>query len=115
AILFAGHHRLENLIAIVDYNKIQSLGSVPEVLDLEPLADKWRSFGWAVRTENGHDHAALHAALSALPLQPGRPSVVLAETVKGKGVSFMEGQLAWHYRSPDAGQLAAALAELGGA
>ncbi len=112
AALFAPHQRLDNLVAIVDYNKIQSFGRVKDVLDLEPLADKWRAFNWAVRELDGHDHAALRAALRAVPFEPGRPSVLIAHTVKGKGVSFMEDQLAWHYKSPDDTQLAAALAEL---
>ncbi len=113
AALFAPHHRLDNLVAIVDHNKIQSFGAVKEVLDLAPLADKWRSFGWAVREIDGHDHDQIHDALQALPFEPDRPSVIVAHTVKGKGVSFMENELAWHYKSPDDAQLAAALAELG--
>lgn len=114
AILFAPHHRLDNLVAVVDYNKIQSFGSVKEVLDLDPMSDKWRAFRWAVREIDGHDHAQIEATLAAVPFEPGKPSVVIAHTVKGKGVSFMEGQLAWHYRSPNAEQLAQALRELGG-
>lgn len=113
AALFAGHHGLDNLVAIVDYNGIQSFGSVKEVLDLDPLADKWRAFRWAVRELDGHDHRSLATALADVPFEPGRPSVVVARTVKGKGVSFMEHELAWHYRSPDDAQLAAALRELG--
>jgi transketolase len=113
AVLFAAHHRLDNLIAVVDYNKIQSFGRVAEVLDLDPLADKWRAFRWGVREIDGHDQAALAAALAAVPLETGRPSVLVAHTVKGKGVSFMENDLAWHYKSPDAEQLARALAEIG--
>lgn len=112
AILFAGHHRLAGLTAIVDCNGIQSFGAVKEVLDLEPLADKWRAFRWAVAEVDGHDHAALEAALARRDPE-GRPTVVIARTVKGKGVSFMENQLAWHYRSPSAEQLAQALAEVG--
>ena len=112
AILFAPQHRLDNLVAIVDYNQIQSFGSVKEVLDLDPLADKWRAFRWAVREIDGHDHAQIAATLAATPFEPGRPSVIIAHTVKGKGVSFMEGQLAWHYRSPNAEQLALALTEI---
>lgn len=112
AVLFAPQHRLDNLVAVVDYNKIQSFGSVSEVLDLDPLADKWRAFRWAVREVDGHDHGEIADALNGVPFEPGRPSVVIAHTVKGKGVSFMEGQLAWHYKSPDAEQLARALAEL---
>jgi transketolase len=112
-ILFASHHRLDNLIAMVDYNKIQSLGTVKEVMDLEPLADKWLSFGWAVREINGHDVAEIREALSNVPLEIGRPSCVIAHTVKGKGVSFMENKLLWHYRSPQGEEFEAALAELG--
>jgi transketolase len=113
AALFAPHHRLDNVVAVVDYNKIQSLGTVKEVLDLEPFAAKWRAFGWAVREVDGHEHRQIHEALANLPFEPGRPSALIAHTVKGKGVSFMEDKLEWHYRSPDAGQLGQALAELG--
>lgn len=113
AALFAAHHGLDNLVAILDYNKIQSFGRVTEVLGLEPLADKWRSFGWVVRELDGHDHVRILGELRAVPFTPGRPSVLVAHTIKGKGVSFMEDQLLWHYRSPDDAQLAAALAELG--
>ncbi len=108
--LFAPFHKLANLTVVVDYNKIQSFGTVKDVLDLEPFADKWRAFGWHVVELDGHDHAALRAALSVM--QPAKPTLVLAHTIKGKGISFMENDLAWHYRSPDAPQLAAALAEL---
>jgi transketolase len=111
AILFAGHHKLDSLTALIDYNKIQSFGSVKEVLDLEPLADKWRSFGWSLIEIDGHDHAAIQAALQADPM--GRPKAILAHTIKGKGVAYMEGELAWHYKSPDAKQLTEALAGLG--
>ncbi|MCC9078801.1 transketolase [Litorilinea aerophila] len=113
-ILFAPQHRLDNLIAIVDYNKIQSLGRVEEVIDLAPLADKWRSFGWAVREVDGHNFGEIEAVLSQLPFEPGKPSCVIAHTVKGKGVSFMEDKLLWHYRSPQGDEYEAALAELNG-
>jgi len=113
AVLFAPHHRLDNLVAIVDYNKIQSFGSVKEVLDLEPLVDKWRVFGWAVKEIDGHDFGQIEGALSSVPFQSGKPSCVIAHTIKGKGVSFMENQLAWHYKFPDDEQLHQALTELG--
>lgn len=112
AILFAPQHQLDNLIAIVDYNKIQSLGSVAEVMDLHPLADKFRAFRWAVREIDGHDHGQIRDALGTAPWEPGRPSVVIAHTVKGKGVDFMEGQLQWHYSSPKPEQLELALDQL---
>lgn len=113
AYMFAAHHKLDNLIAIIDYNKLQSLTTVDQTLRIEPLADKLTAFGWAVREVDGHDHDALFAALSSLPWSPGKPSVLIAHTVKGKGVSFMENRVEWHYRSPNDEQLAAALAELG--
>jgi transketolase len=115
AILFAPHHRLDNLIAIVDYNKIQSLGSVKDVLALEPLADKWRAFGWSVREIDGHNLEQIEDSLSLIPAEPGKPTCILAHTVKGKGVSFMEDKLLWHYRTPDPDEMARALAELGDA
>jgi transketolase len=110
--LFAAHHGLDNLVAIIDYNKIQSFGTVAEVLDLEPLADKWRAFGWGVREIDGHDLQAIDGAFAAVPYRAGRPSCVVAHTVKGKGVSYMEGRLAWHYRAPRGEDLEAALREI---
>jgi transketolase len=112
AILFAAHHRLDNLVAIVDYNGIQSLAPVSETLELEPFADKWRSFGWGVREVAGHDHDALLASLDDLPMEPGKPSCLIARTVKGKGVSFMENTVLWHYRTARGAEFEAALAEL---
>lgn len=113
AILFAPHHRLDNLTVIVDYNKIQSLGTVTEVMALEPFADKWRAFGWSVREIDGHDLSQISATLGAVPFETGRPSCVIAHTVKGKGVSFMQDLLLWHYHCPSEEELQAALEELG--
>jgi transketolase len=112
AFMFAAHHKLDNLVAIIDYNKLQSLTTVEQTLRVEPLADKLRAFGWAVRELDGHDHAALAEALGGAPWQPGQPSVLIAHTTKGRGVSFMENSVDWHYKSPSADQLAQALAEL---
>ncbi len=112
AILFAPHHKLDNLAAIIDFNKIQSLASVSETLTLEPFADKWRAFGWEVREANGHDHAALHQNLSTSPWTPGKPSVLICHTTKGKGVSYMENTVAWHYRTAKGADFDKALAEL---
>lgn len=112
--LFAPQHKLDNLVVIIDYNKIQSLGTVKEVIDLDSLGDKWRAFGWAVREIDGHDLDQIHETLSQVPLEPGRPTCVIAHTVKGKGVSFMENTLLWHYRTPQGEEYAAAMAELGG-
>lgn len=114
AILFAGHHRLDNLVAVIDYNGIQSLAPVSETLELEPFADKWRAFGWGVRECDGHDHDALKAALTAPPPREGRPTVLIARTTKGKGVSFMENTVLWHYRTARNEEFDQALAELEG-
>lgn len=111
AALFAPFHRLANLTAVIDYNKIQSFGAVKDVLALEPFADKWRAFGWHVLELDGHDHALLRSALAAK--QQEKPTLVIAHTTKGKGVSYMENDLLWHYRPPNDAQLAQALAELG--
>ena len=113
AILFAPQHRLDNLVVLIDYNGIQSLGSVAEVLDLHPLADKFRAFRWAVREIDGHNHGAIEDALSTTPWEPGKPSVLIAKTIKGKGVDFMEDKLQWHYSSPTEDQSASALKQLG--
>lgn len=112
AVQFSQHIRLSNLIAIVDYNKIQSFGSVAEVSDLHPLAAKFSAFNWGVVELDGHDHSALEHALRMPPPIPDRPTAIIANTVKGKGVSFMEGHLLWHYRNPDDEQLREALIEL---
>jgi len=112
AALFAGHHQLDNMIAIIDYNKIQSLGRTADVLDLEPFADKWESFGWDVISIDRHDVKAVHEALIMVPSSSGKPLCVIAHTIKGKGVSFMENNVLWHYRTPDQNEYEAAMAEL---
>jgi transketolase len=112
ALLFAAHHRLDNLVAIIDYNKIQSLAAVSETIRIEPFRAKLEAFNWAVAEVDGHDHAALLKVLSRIPLQAGRPSVVIAHTVKGKGISFMENAVLWHYRTPQGEEFKAALLEL---
>jgi transketolase len=111
AALFAGHHKLGNLIAIVDYNRIQSMGSTDEVLRLDPFTAKWQSFGWRAVEVDGHSVEALQTALRES--SDARPLCVIANTVKGKGVSFMEDQLLWHYRSPQGDEYLQALKELG--
>jgi transketolase len=112
AALFAGHHHLDNLTVIVDYNRIQSLGTTDQVLCLDPFPDKWRSFGWYAEEVDGHNVDALQAVLANVPLTEGTPTCVIANTVKGKGVSFMENRLLWHYRTPQGDEYARALAEL---
>jgi transketolase len=112
AMMFAAHHRLDNLIAIIDYNKLQSFTTVENTLSVEPLAAKFSAFGWAVKEVDGHDHISLAAALGSAPWEIGRPSFLIAHTTKGKGVSFMENSVDWHYRTPSAEQLALSLYEL---
>jgi len=114
AILFAAHHRLSNLVAIIDYNKIQSLAPVAETLALEPLAGKLKCFGWKVLEVDGHHHGQLISALSINPAANEPPSCVIAHTTKGKGVSFMENTVLWHYRSPQGEEYLRALNELEG-
>ena len=114
AVLFAGHHHLNNLVAVIDYNKIQSLGRVEEVLDLDPLGAKWAAFNWAVREIDGHDFEEVESTLLGVPFEKGRPSCIVAHTVKGKGVTFMEDKLLWHYRTPEGEEYQAALAEIEG-
>jgi transketolase len=112
ASLAAAHHRLDNLVLIVDRNELQITGGTESVCGLEPLADKLRAFGYAVREVDGHDHAALIEAFGAVPFQPGRPSAVLARTVKGRGVSFIQNDVRWHHRVPKPEELEKAMAEL---
>jgi len=111
-ILFAPHHKLDNLVAIVDYNKIQSLAPVSETLGLEPFSQKWQSFGWSVKEVDGHNLDQLSTTFNSIPFEPNKPSCVIAHTIKGKGISFMESSVLWHYRPPDAAELKKALAEL---
>lgn len=112
AILFAAHHKLDNLVAIIDYNKIQSLAPVAETLALEPFAEKWQSFGWEVKEVDGHDHLALTQVFSDVSPSSGKPTVVIAHTIKGKGVSFMENSVLWHYRCAKGDEYEAARQEL---
>jgi transketolase len=114
AILFGGHHSLTNLVAIVDYNRIQGIAQIGDVLELEPFAAKWESFGWAVMQIDGHDHEALNSVLADLPINAHKPSCIIARTTKGKGVSFMENSILWHYRVPRGSEFETALAELEG-
>ncbi|SMP79545.1 transketolase subunit A [Desulfonatronum zhilinae] len=111
AAMFASAHNLDNLTAMVDYNKWQATGRSRDVLRLEPLADKWRTFGWDVQEIDGHDHDQIRQAL-ARPVA-SMPRMIVAHTVKGKGVSFMEDDNNWHYRVPTAEEVRAAHDELG--
>lgn len=112
AILFAAHHKLDNLIVVVDYNKIQSLKLVAETIGLEPFREKWLCFGWAVHEVDGHDHDQMKTIFHKLPFEPGKPNCILAHTTKGKGVSFMENSVLWHYRTAQGTEFENAIQEL---
>jgi len=112
AAMFAAHHGLANLIAIVDQNGQQALGYTENVISLSPLSERWRAFGWDTREVDGHDIHALIATFESFDTIAGAPHVVLAQTTFGKGVSFMENQIAWHYLPMSAGDFARAIAEL---
>jgi transketolase len=103
SVLFAAHHRLDNFVMIIDRNRLQSDDVTEELLSIEPIQAKFKSFGWACRTVDGHDLDALVKALGSVPFQPGKPSVLIAETVKGKGVDFMENVVAFHNTGPGPG------------
>lgn len=113
AALFAPAQKLNRLTVLIDYNKWQATGRSDEVTALAPLVDKWRSFGWRAEEMDGHDLEAVVHWLNADPDNEGRPTVLVAHTTKGKGVSFMEDDNNWHYRIPNAGELSRAFAELG--
>jgi transketolase len=112
AVMFSAHHRLANLIAIVDENGQQALGRTSDVLDLSPLQDRWAAFGWDVHTVDGHDLVGIVGILNKLNTEAGPPHVLIAETTFGKGVSYMEDQLAWHYLPMSNDEYERALAEL---
>jgi transketolase len=114
AIMAASQFRLDNLTAIVDRNGLQQGDATERTVALEPLADRWRAFGWAVVEVDGHDHAALARTFDAVPLEPTRPTCIIARTSKGHGVSFMEDRVEWHHRVPTDDELARALQELEG-
>ena len=113
AAMAAAHYKLSNLTAIIDFNKICQSGRVDEVIGVDPLADKWRAFGWEVREIDGHNMEDVIDTLDALPLNPQRPSAILAHTVKGKGVGFAENTYLWHSNSVNDEIYAKAIAELG--
>lgn len=112
AALSASHYQLDNLCAIVDKNTLQITAPTAVVMNSDPMDQKFKSFGWAVREVDGNDVAALSAAFNALPFEKGKPSVIIAHTTKGKGVSFMENQLKWHHGVPTKEEYAIAQGEL---
>jgi len=112
ALLFAAHYQLDNLVAIVDHNRLQITGPTNNVLNTDPLIDKFEAFGWSVKIVNGNDIPVLRKTLSNLPFEKGKPTMIIAETIKGKGISFMEDNYKWHHKVPDDEQFKMALAEL---
>ena len=100
AILLAAHHKLDNLVVIIDYNKWQSFGKPEDVLNLEPLSDKWAACNWSVKECNGHDFMDIDRSLNVIPFAKDKPSVLIAHTIKGKGVSVFEDRNEWHYKTP---------------
>ncbi len=112
AALSAAHYKLDNLCAIVDKNTLQITAPTSEVMNTDPLDEKWKAFGWAVKEVNGNDIDELKAAFAALPFEKGKPSVIIAHTTKGKGVSYMENELKWHHGVPNKEQYEQAQNEL---
>jgi transketolase len=112
AALSASHYKLDNLCAIVDKNSLQITAPTADVMNTDPLDEKWKAFGWAVKEVNGNDIEELKAAFAALPFEKGKPSVIIAHTTKGKGVSFMENELKWHHGVPNKEQYEQAQQEL---
>lgn len=109
--LAAAHYKLDNLVAILDHNTLQITGHTRDVMSTEPVDEKWRSFGWEVRSINGHDYAELIRALTDPP-EHGKPTFIIANTVKGRGVSFMENVAKWHHGVPSEAELKQAMSEL---
>jgi len=112
AAMLAAAQKVSSLTAIIDYNKWQATGRSQEIMALDPLAAKWEAFGWHAQEIDGHDFEAIKAALDKAHAEDKRPSVIVAHTVKGKGVSFMEDDNNWHYRTPNDEEMAAAIDEL---
>ena len=113
AALLAPSLKIDNLIAIIDYNKWQATGRSTEIMSIEPLTMKWESFGWDCYEIDGHNFSELKDALEKIPHIANKPHVIIAHTIKGKGISFMEDDNNWHYRTPNHSELSAALKELG--
>ena len=112
ALLFSSQHKLSNLLLVVDYNKMHALGFTKHSLDLDPLAEKFAAFGWSCTEVNGHHFTELLSALGRVPFQADKPSVIIAHTVKGKGISVMENNIYWHYHCPSESEYALFLDEL---
>jgi transketolase len=114
AAMFAAHHGLDNLYAVIDHNKLQAIQPISEVLNIMPLAQRWSAFGWSVIEVDGHNLIEIQEALDRLPFEKNKPSLIIGHTIKGKGVSFMEGVPLWHYRKPNDKEYEIALNDLRG-
>lgn len=112
AAMFAPQHKLDNLVVIIDYNKIQAMDYLDKIVSLNPLADKWKAFGWEVRDVDGHDFHNLQEIFESVPFVKGKPNLIIAHTTKGKGISFMENSPIWHYRLPNKEEMKIACKEL---
>ncbi len=112
AAMSGAFHKIDNVVAIVDYNGIQLDGFVKDIMEIAPLADKWRAFGWNAIEINGHDFPAIRKALEQAQAAKGRPTAIVAHTIKGKGVSFMENNPKFHGTAPNADEMKLALQEL---
>jgi transketolase len=112
AALAASHYKLDNLCAIIDYNKLQITGPTSQVCNTDPIDKKFESFGWAVKHVDGHDFDALTETFGSLPFEKDKPGLIIAHTTKGKGVSYMENNVKWHHGVPSENQFAEALSEL---
>jgi len=110
--MFAAHHKLDNLAVIIDYNKLQAFGKTNDVLNLEPLREKWFSFNWQVQEIDGHNFTQIEKTLNNVPFEKDKPNLIIAHTIKGKGISFMENKLEWHYKSPNKEEYNLAIKEL---
>jgi len=112
AIMMAAGQNLKNLLAIIDRNKLQAMGFTEDIVPLGDLVRKFEAFGWSAKTIDGHDYKSIKATLDMFPFSDEKPSVIIANTIKGKGVSFMENQLEWHYKSPNKDEFKKAMKEL---
>jgi transketolase len=114
AAMLAGHYRLDNLTAVMDHNGLQIDGFNEDVMNIEPIADKWRAFGWHVIEADGHDFSSLEKAFEERKTVKGKPAIIIAQTTKGKGCSFMEGKASWHGKAPSDDEFCTAMSEIGG-
>lgn len=112
AIMFAAHHKLDNLVAIVDYNKLQAMGKINNILEMSPVGLKFYSFNWNNISIDGHQYVAIENSLKLIGMEVGKPTCIISHTTKGRGVSFMENKTEWHYKSPNDEELKRALEEL---